>query len=51
MQMRLIKHTMVTSFDVSLTSPEKGSSVVFIFRESRKNIKGDSIGVPFSKIV
>jgi hypothetical protein len=24
MQMRLIKHTMVTSFDVSLTSPKEG---------------------------
>jgi hypothetical protein len=29
LQARLIEHTMVMSFDVSLTSPEKGSSVIF----------------------
>jgi hypothetical protein len=37
--MRLIEHTMVTSFDVSLTSPEKGSSVIFHVLESLKKHK------------
>ena len=39
MKMRLIEHTMVTSFDVSLTSPEKVSSVVFHILESLKKHK------------
>jgi hypothetical protein len=50
MKMQLARHD-ETPFNVFFTSPEKVSSIFFPHFRDSENIKEDSIGVPFSKIV